>query len=54
MRKMTKKKLRSCPLCKPSKTKGCNRWKIKELIQLKDDDKACRNAVGKKESEKNE
>jgi hypothetical protein len=30
MRKQYKKKLRSCPLCKPHKMKWTNRWKAKE------------------------
>lgn len=31
MRKQYKKKLRSCPMCKPHKTQGSNRWKNKEI-----------------------
>lgn len=34
MRKRLKKKKRSCPLCKPHKTGGTNRWKVKELVLL--------------------
>jgi hypothetical protein len=34
MRKRLKKKLRSCPMCKPHKTQGANRWKTKELDRL--------------------
>ena len=34
MRKRLKKKLRSCPLCKPHKTKGACRWKPKEEAKL--------------------
>lgn len=35
MRKRFKKKLRSCPMCKPHKTGGSNRWNPKELDRLK-------------------
>lgn len=31
MRKMYKKKKRSCPMCKPHKMHGAKRWKYKEL-----------------------
>ncbi len=36
MRKRLKKKRYSCALCKPHKTGGGLRWKIKEFFQLKD------------------
>lgn len=39
MRKRLKKKARSCPLCKPHKMRGSNRWKIKELAKLKEFEK---------------
>ena len=34
MRKRIKKKKRSCPLCKPHKTGGANRWNVKEHDRL--------------------
>jgi len=36
MRKRLKKKKRSCPLCKPHKMGGVNRWKAKELGKIKE------------------
>ena len=42
MRKRIKKKKRSCPLCKPHKTGGSNRWKAKELDRLERDERMCR------------
>lgn len=39
MRKRYKNKLRSCPLCKPHKTNGAKRWKIKEEFLLKEFEK---------------
>ena len=39
MRKMLKKKKRSCPLCKPHKMGGVNRWKTKELVEIKEFEK---------------
>lgn len=36
MRKRLKKKRRSCPLCKPHKTNGSNRWKPKEEFLLRE------------------
>jgi hypothetical protein len=35
LRKRLKKKLRSCPSCKPHKTHGAPRWKNKDLYELK-------------------
>ena len=35
MRKMLKEKCHSCPVCKPHKTGGGNRWKAKDLVLLK-------------------
>jgi len=35
MRKQTKKKKKSCALCKPWKMNGQNRWKHKEKEELK-------------------
>lgn len=35
MRKMLKIKKHSCALCKPHKTGHQNRWKSKELAQMK-------------------
>jgi len=32
---MYKNKKRSCPLCKPHKRGGANRWKVKEKAELK-------------------
>ena len=49
MRKRLHLKHRSCRLCKPQKSKGACRWKPKDLARLKDDEKACHDAVGKKE-----
>lgn len=34
MRKRLKRKKRSCPLCKPQKMSGENRWKVKERDAL--------------------
>jgi len=34
MRKRLKKKKRSCPLCKPHKMRGENRWSPKERDRL--------------------
>jgi len=39
MRKRYKKKLRSCPLCKPHKTRGAKRWKVKDEASLKEFEK---------------
>lgn len=50
-RKMKKRKLRSCNLCKPNKVGGACRWTPKERVRLKDDEKACRDALGKKEED---
>jgi hypothetical protein len=36
MRKRTKKKKHSCPLCKPYKTKGMCRWANRDLSRLKE------------------
>jgi hypothetical protein len=36
-RKRMKKKKRSCPLCKPHKMGGDNRWKPKEFGRIKAD-----------------
>ena len=46
MRKHLKKKKRSCPLCKPHKTRGSSRWKIKALDALARAEAECRDAVG--------
>lgn len=46
MRKRTKLKKRSCPLCKPHKMKGANRWNVKEEDRLRRAEAACREAVG--------
>lgn len=39
MRKMYKKKKRSCPSCKPHKTQGSVRWKSKDLLLMKEAEK---------------
>lgn len=39
MRKRLKKKKRSCPLCKPHKTGGANRWKTKDFAEIKEFEK---------------
>ena len=39
-----KKKKRSCPLCKPHKTGGENRWKPKERDALDRAEREARNA----------
>jgi hypothetical protein len=44
MRKRMKKKLRSCPLCKPHKTGGENRWSAKERDRLERAERQMRNA----------
>jgi len=36
-RKQLKKKERSCPMCKPHKTQGSNRWKAKQRAQDEED-----------------
>jgi hypothetical protein len=35
MRKRMKRKLRSCPMCKPHKMGGAIRWKHKDYVELK-------------------
>jgi len=35
LRKRLKRKLRSCPSCKPHKTHGVPRWKNRDLHKLK-------------------
>ena len=45
MRKQYKKKLRSCPLCKPHKTMGSNRWKNKEQVLYKEHNKEIKKYV---------
>jgi len=47
MRKRLKLKKKSCCLCKPHKMRGACRWSAKELARLKDDEKACLDAVKK-------
>lgn len=44
MRKRLKKKKRSCPLCKPYKMRGENRWKPKERDALERAERETRNA----------
>lgn len=44
MRKSIKRKLRSCGLCKPHKTGGANRWKIKEFSALREAEKEVKDA----------
>ena len=39
MRKRYKKKLRSCPLCKPHKMKKAKRWTVREESDLKEFEK---------------
>ena len=39
MRKRLKKKLHSCPMCKPHKMHGACRWKPKEEAALKEFEK---------------
>jgi len=36
MRKRLKKKKRSCPLCKPHKMEGANRWKVMDFAKIKE------------------
>ena len=43
MRKRMKKKLRSCPLCKPHKMGWENRWLLKDLIKLEEFEKNKKN-----------
>jgi|GEM_PF-2061019 len=45
-RKRMKKKKRSCPLCKPHKMGGDNRWKPKEYGRMKADVQEMRSASG--------
>lgn len=40
MRKRYKKKQRSCVLCKPHKMGLANRWKNKDLVKLKEFERA--------------
>jgi hypothetical protein len=35
MRKQKKRKLRSCPMCKPNKTGGACRWNVRERQAIK-------------------
>jgi len=42
MRKQYKKKKRSCPLCKPHKMNGENRWKAKDRDFMKRTDQEIR------------
>lgn len=44
MRKTLKRKRRSCGLCKPNKVGGSSRWKEKEFIRLRSDEKDMREA----------
>lgn len=46
MRKRLKKKLRSCPMCKPHKTRGANRWNVKELDRLERAERQMKDARG--------
>ncbi len=50
MRKRLKNKRRSCPLCKPHKTKGANRWKAKEFTRLKEFEQQKREKLAKWEN----
>lgn len=39
MRKAKKRKLRSCPMCKPNKTGGATRWTVREFCLLRSDER---------------
>jgi len=39
VRKRYKKKLRSCPICKPHKMNGSKRWKVKDEALLREFEK---------------
>ena len=45
MRKRYKKKDKSCPLCKPHKMGWENRWKVKELAKLEEDEEEILRAI---------
>lgn len=45
MRKNTKKKKRSCAMCKPHKMCGAHRWKPKDLQAMKIADREMRGAA---------
>jgi len=45
MRKRLKRKKRSCPLCKPNKMHGANRWKTKEFDKLQRAEKEIQEVV---------
>ena len=45
MRKMTKRKRKSCPLCKPHKTCGACRWTDREKAARLRDDREIRDAL---------
>lgn len=51
MRKRTKRKLRSCPTCKPNKTGHAVRWTSKELQALKLSEKEILDAKRKQQGE---
>ena len=51
MRKRLKKKLRSCPMCKPHKMHGAIFWSPKELDSLKRSEKECLDATKKGSSD---
>jgi hypothetical protein len=42
MRKVMKRKRKSCAMCKPWKMGGSNRWKAKDYMLLKEFDKSRR------------
>lgn len=44
MRKRLKRKLRSCPMCKPNKTGGACRWKERERDALERAEREMRHA----------
>lgn len=46
MRKMLKKKARSCALCKPHKTMGACRWKLRDKDRLLRDVAAIKEVTG--------
>lgn len=45
MRKRLKLKKHSCAMCKPHKMKWSNRWTPKQLAELKESERACREAA---------
>lgn len=48
MRKMYRKKRRSCSLCKPDKTGHAKRWTNRQRMELKEFDREARRWTGRR------